>query len=164
MYCNLKRLEPTKSKHALFDSDIQKQITYTGESKKDIDNCRTSNPVKSPYIQAYTTGGGKITPKANQIQICPCKLPMALPGSKLTTVGYIDHSCMDFLPESCSCQANLIPVNQKFDESKGYTMKRIAAKLFDSLWGPFRDTPIDGLALFPVTMLHEVNHQSARRS
>jgi hypothetical protein len=51
-------------------------------------------------------------------------------------------------------------VNQKFDESKGYKMKHIAVKLFDTIFGPFKDTQIDKLATFPVTMLHEVYYHS----
>jgi hypothetical protein len=47
-------------------------------------------------------------------------------------------------------------VKQSFDESKGYKLKRIAFEAYQAVWGQFKDTQIDGLATFPVTMLHEV--------
>jgi hypothetical protein len=74
VYCNLARFQPDEQPGWLLDTDVQRSISYTGDNKANIDNCKSSNPLHKQYPLAYTENQlTRHTPSASQITLCPCE-------------------------------------------------------------------------------------------
>jgi hypothetical protein len=74
VYCNLARLQPDAESGWLRDTDVQRSVSYTGDNKATIDNCKSSNPLHKQYPQAYIENQPtRHTPSASQLTLCPCE-------------------------------------------------------------------------------------------